>query len=843
MSDLLGIASSGITAYQRALATVSNNIANVSTEGYSRQGVGQAASAPRLVGTNYLGTGTVFTGVRRQYDAFLEQNLRSSNSELQAQEPMVNYVNRLIDVMGNESIGLTTAMNQFFTAARDLATDPASSVERSVFLRDADGLAARFRQLDQQFALLETETRQTVETDVGKVNSLTRQLSQVNKELSRSATLDRQPSELLDQRDNLLRELSGLTTVKTRFESNGAVLVSVGDVIDQGVLVDGSRSYDIGVSTEDGGDGGRLRFVLDPYGNPRSLPNLLSGSIGGTVAFRDNVLAPAVDALDQLAGTLVDEVNAVHRGGLDQEARVGTDLFTLAGGARGAAGRMALAITDASRVAAAAQFRVTDDSLNVGSAQATVSWSAPRYEGSTGLVDGLAAGLSPALGQARLTIGSRQPYASLGAVPLGMEDLTLTLTNPAPGQSLQVFTRDGRHLLGTSLSGQQQADLVAAGNGMEAGATYADLRGPQSHGTASDFLGMDLFLGARAGVQQIQRFDAQTGKPLAPQPQAASLVGRAFTPLSGPLPQGTLRLNGVSLGALGAAQDGNGDGRFDASEVAAWINGQPGVGVTASVAQVTLADGSLGQALRLDRPQDDTANDIRLAAGPAGEAADLAKLGFDSALHVNGAAADDLVVFVTHAAGTSTQIDVTSTFEVAGGDMQQALRQEPIDIVFVGGGEYEIRDQNLPATVLARRTFDPDAAAIRYRGLTVSFSSVPVEGDRFTIDGNRDGIGNNQAMLALAGLEDARVTPGGLTLTEAYIEQVNQVGNMAQQASIAQQALQVVYQQAQEGRDSVSGVSLDEEAADLVRFQQAYQANAKVMQVANDLFDAILQVR
>ena len=143
MSDLLGIASSGITAYQRALATVSNNIANVNTEGFSRQGVGQAASAPRLVGTNYLGTGTVFTGVRRQYDSFIEQNLRNSSSELQSQGPMVNYVNRVIDVMGNESIGLTSALNQFFASARDLASDPASTVQRSSFLRDADGLAAR----------------------------------------------------------------------------------------------------------------------------------------------------------------------------------------------------------------------------------------------------------------------------------------------------------------------------------------------------------------------------------------------------------------------------------------------------------------------------------------------------------------------------------------------------------------------------------------------------------------------------------------------------------------------------------------------------------------------------
>jgi flagellar hook-associated protein FlgK len=84
--------------------------------------------------------------------------------------------------------------------------------------------------------------------------------------------------------------------------------------------------------------------------------------------------------------------------------------------------------------------------------------------------------------------------------------------------------------------------------------------------------------------------------------------------------------------------------------------------------------------------------------------------------------------------------------------------------------------------------------------------------------------------------------PGGLTITEAYIERVNQVGNVARQAAISEQALQVVYQQAQEARDGISGVSLDEEASALVRFQQAYQANAKVMQTAMSLFDSILQI-
>jgi flagellar hook-associated protein FlgK len=99
-------------------------------------------------------------------------------------------------------------------------------------------------------------------------------------------------------------------------------------------------------------------------------------------------------------------------------------------------------------------------------------------------------------------------------------------------------------------------------------------------------------------------------------------------------------------------------------------------------------------------------------------------------------------------------------------------------------------------------------------------------------------------MLDLVALQSKRVIggAGGRTIAESYEETVGKVGNFSNQATIAQKALQVVNDQAIEARDKVSGVSLDEEAADLIRFQQAYQASAKAMQVANTLFDAILQV-
>ena len=92
MSDLVSVASNAVQSYQRALGTVSNNIANVSTEGYSRQEVVMAANPVAKVGTVFLGTGVTVDSVKRQYDTFAETNLRNSNSHLASQEPMVNYL-------------------------------------------------------------------------------------------------------------------------------------------------------------------------------------------------------------------------------------------------------------------------------------------------------------------------------------------------------------------------------------------------------------------------------------------------------------------------------------------------------------------------------------------------------------------------------------------------------------------------------------------------------------------------------------------------------------------------------------------------------------------------------
>ena len=122
---------------------------------------------------------------------------------------------------------------------------------------------------------------------------------------------------------------------------------------------------------------------------------------------------------------------------------------------------------------------------------------------------------------------------------------------------------------------------------------------------------------------------------------------------------------------------------------------------------------------------------------------------------------------------------------------------------------------------------------------------LPKKGDSFNIDGNIDGIGDNANIIQIAELEKKKVFGGeeGFSISEKYDVLITNIGTFAQRAGVTKEALTVVYDENVAKRDQVAGVSLDQEAADLVRYQQAYQASAKVMQTASVLFDAIIAIR
>ncbi len=914
MSDLLGISSSAVSTYQRSLAVISNNIANAATEGYSRQDISTQASPTRAMGNNYLGTGVFFDGIKRQYDSFVDSNLRNSSSDLQSQKPVVDYTNRVIDVMGGQTSGLTSALDQFFSSARSLSADPASTVLRGSFLRDAEGIASRFSQLSAQLDLVDAETKESVESNVNQINALSQQLARVNTQLSRVQSVSKQPPELLDQRDSILLSMSEFAKVNTRFELNGVVTVGLGATSDQEVIVSGRDAHLLGVSF-DAADPEKFRLVLDPYGNNTPVMGINSGELAGLMAFREQVLGSTRASLDALAQTLAREINTLHQSGVDAYGQTGKALFEFDPAMAHASAGLRITTKDPLTIAAAAAFRVIENASNTGTADAMVRYQAPAYAGAAAL-DQVLVNNSNTLAGAKLNVAANPGALPVSYIPAGMRNTTIYLDTLNEGQNLQILTRDGRHLVGQTLGDELQDRIMTEASGMELNATYSNSLLNIEDDTG--YRNMPVFYGARAQAVAIQQFDSQ-GNAITPQYETPVLSsGRISNNWAGLPAEKRLNLNGVQLGALTPS---NGTS-VQAKDVAAWVNNAnvPGVRAVAenkievpasqlrlretlslnniaitfptggysstqdladainnqsSATHVKATLGAQGELIlnnasghtgedilisgssgltpnalglnggnftgqvRLERT-DGTLKTIGLSIGAEGSAADLQRLGFRAAAYIDGPAADDLLVFVSGAGAAQ----IAASYTTENFDAKEKLRNNPMTLKFVTATRFTLTDQKT-GTLLAEREFNsalPDAS-IHIQGLSLTFSKPPQIGDSFVLDGNRDGTGNNENMLEIVALESKPVMGNGKTLGSAYIDHVNDMGNISRQASIVQSALTVVHDQAVASRDAVSGVSLDEEATNLIRFQQAYQASAKVMQVASQLFDSVLQIR
>ncbi len=1008
MSDLISIGRGGVQVYQRALSTTSNNIANLATEGYSRQEAVIVDNVPRQDGRHFLGTGSIVDSIGRNYDAFIEQSLRKSISDLETQGPLIDYTERVVDILGSQRTGLTGALDSFFEAARAVSSDAASAELRATFLSETDGLAQRLRTLGGQLDVLNTETSEALQTQLDRVNTLSSQLATVNAEMNRRGLLARQAPRLLDQRDSLLRELSTVVKIRVVEAPSGAVDVSIGATDNRGRIVEGktARKLDAEVDPQTLG----VKLILDKIGKNEVVSGVASGELGGILAFRDQILDPSVRALDLLAQTIATQFNDVHRLGMDAQGKLGEDLFTidpvftlrtetssadlgirwevvkpaetefhslrltfdpdtvqwtatdlesgdtatgvndlkingmqirvegqptqqetvlLEASNRPAVGIRRL-IEDPRMVAAAAPFRVIENPMNPSGADASVTWQPDQSD------------LTPLASLGEVTQSNRwqtntqkvdlsinRPLAVVGRVSAGHRDIDLGMASDLSGPvELEVFTRDGRHIAGSLLSEAERAAIINTANGFAKGATYSQLY-RNAHGQDS-YLDLPILRGARAlpvSVDKLEtnglvvgstierarllteRIPAQTvpddGTLLVS--AAIGLNGNwlnAFSPPGGPgsTPRATdaaawlsaevtriglsdkiqvsavnevradpsrLRLDlALTINGVDAVPAGTRPATAQAlvdminqvtvhTNVRGYLGEQGEIVLTGDVGHEGVdidigpendwLTGKAGNALgvssgnyagRIEFKALDDVTDIRVEVGPAGDPAALARLGLATHVYIDGQVPEDLVVVAKGSATGSLSI-VQKTDVVT---PLSALRERNMSLTFISDTRYQLLDV-ATNTLLAEREYNA-LDGIRYRGVQINLSRRPAEGDSFLINGNHDGIGDNSNILRLASLEASReLITGGFTIAERWHGHINEIGNLGNQARIAQEALTIVHEQAVEARDRVSGVSLDEEAADLIRFQQAYQASARIIQTANNLFEAVLQVR
>jgi len=326
-SGILGIGTSALLANQQALSTVSHNIANAAVEGYSRQSVEFQARHSQLKAGNFFGTGVDLISVRRHVDAFINGQISADISQQSQLATQQSYLERVDNLLANDSTGLSSVFDQFFAALQDMSLDPSSVPQREVVVQRAMTLVDRFNTLSGHVSEMDREINLQIEEQVTRVNSLAANLAQLNQTIATATAqgAGQSASDLLDQRDRLYNELSTLVKVSTVTQSDGSTNVFMGD---GQALVVGTTAFSLATRPNDF-DSSRLDITYEGATSVNITKGFSGGSIGGLLNSWQQVIDPVVNQLGRMAVALEQSMNEQHRLGMDLDGQLGTSLFAI----------------------------------------------------------------------------------------------------------------------------------------------------------------------------------------------------------------------------------------------------------------------------------------------------------------------------------------------------------------------------------------------------------------------------------------------------------------------------------------------------------------------------------
>lgn len=325
MSDLLNIGSNALLAFQRALDTTGQNIANVNTDGYSRQRVELASRPPTPSRKDNVGNGVQVVGVERITDQFLVSESLTQESEFARQERFLSLAGRVDSLLSDPQTGLSDSLNRYFEAARGVEAEPGSSAARRSLNGSAEQLAGRFNSINQQYEGLNSEVNTRLGQLTTEVNQLSQKIAELNLRIPQAqAQAGLPPNDLLDQRDRLVAELATKIGVRAAPQDGGAINVYTAN--GQGLVV--GRTVTQLTTQANSFDPSRQELAISRPGGAVVLSDHASGGeIGGLLDFRREMLDPARSQLGRIAVAVSETLNQQHRIGTDLYGNPGGDLF------------------------------------------------------------------------------------------------------------------------------------------------------------------------------------------------------------------------------------------------------------------------------------------------------------------------------------------------------------------------------------------------------------------------------------------------------------------------------------------------------------------------------------
>lgn len=783
MPDLLSISASGLRAYQGALSTTSHNIANVGNEDYTRQRVEFDAKIPIKLGTEFFGQGVDLTSVNRIIDEFNSIDLRELTSNVERLSTFESFASRVETIVADDTANLMPALDGFFNALNDVANDPSASAPRVALLGATELLEQRFQSMGSELQKLENEINGSIRAEISEINAITTDLARINETLASVSSIDNRPSDLLDKRDALLKQLSEKIAVTVVEQANGNINVLVGT---GQLLVTNSTALQLTTQT-DAADPGKLSVAVQTFGGSVSVTDsLVGGEVGGLIDFRNNMLNTAQNRLGRTAIGLAETINAQHIQGYDLNGDLGTNLFsTVSTGHLQAQFGGDYINNGFDNVAGeTVSFDLNFDGVTLSPVNVVVA------PGDTNEVIGqsilaainLAAG-SPAINpDGSFSVAGTTPGISISFNTFGSNIQFETSGGPSPL---------GNNLLITNLADTAGGDAIMELSPLGSSSTRFT-SGVVSIGGPATFIG--------PGTTAVRN---QNNTSLAE-------VYYSVTDVS------ALTISDYEVRYDGA--------NFQVTRLSDNVTFPPGPGPFVIDGLEITSGGvpALNDSFIIKPTELGAVNFTSLQKNPD-------KLAAASPVRATGSVSNI----------GSVEISPTTITDITDSDLTRT-----VDLFFDPlnpAGTFDVVDQ-ASGTVLQDDVIYFDGINVNQNGWQIQLTgSTPPPGDTFRIQDNVNATADNRNALLLAGFQSQGVLDSGNTSFEqSYSTLVSEVGVITQQIQINLEVEESLLSSAIERRESVSGVNLDEEAADLIRFQQAYQAMSRVVQTAQELFNSLL---
>lgn len=325
---LLDVGRRGMAVSQSALNTTSHNIANKSTEGYSRQRVETQTTTPVGDGGQRIGTGARLSAINRTNNPWLEKQLEREGSNLAFLEGRSGALERLESAFNEQTIkGLSNSMSDFFNSFRELANNPESLTARTVVRDTASALVRSFQDMDRQIDSVSSELNNTIETGVNDVNTNVKEIAKLNQKIQQIEVGGNQANDERDRRDLLVKKLSEKLDISYAEDTKSGMLnITAGKT---GVLVAGT-SFSTLKTSKDQNDQVRVLYPMSEKGTQVNITDQFKrGALGGSLELRDGEVAELKSSLADLAYNIASEVNNAHAEGFDRYSHQGGQFFSL----------------------------------------------------------------------------------------------------------------------------------------------------------------------------------------------------------------------------------------------------------------------------------------------------------------------------------------------------------------------------------------------------------------------------------------------------------------------------------------------------------------------------------